>query len=338
MINKDKYEAITDFLKICLSDKCILKKEINNLNTVMKLVEMTLKKPFAYQKLKYQTKVDLNTSIDIIYNFFTEINPNYGNQFLNILRETIEDNKYFVEFEKSDKNSYVDGKGKVYIYYNETLDDTYSIMHEIIHKFSTQKNQTSSIKKLLGEIPTITFEYLLEDYLLKKTSFKKDEILINKYNSLIANTDKCLEVFTEYNLIKMYQKNEKINDEIINKHLSIFDKKDLEYQTLNELLEPVIDKILDKKYLSFIILNRYIIAYITGIYLKNKIEIDKNLEELFTLINILGKNDITKEEDIKIINNLNLPFTYEDNIKITDENIKILKKGYLREISNYKNL
>ena len=56
------------------------------------------------------------------------------------------------------------------------------IAHEMTHKFSFQKEHNSKISTLLGEVPSITMELFLEEYLLNNTHYDKNEILININN------------------------------------------------------------------------------------------------------------------------------------------------------------
>ena len=337
MISIKEIKSLNQLIKICLSDECVLKDKIDELEEIIKIVKIFLDHPFFDDDKSYYTKIDLNTSIDISYHFLNQINKNYGNQFLNILREKI-DSKYSVIFQRKNiKNSYVNGKGEVYIFYEENMKDIYGIMHEVVHKFSTPKNQNSKIKNSLGEIPTITLEYLLSDYLLTNTSYSKEEILVYKYNSLIHNTYHSILIYIEYVLIKLYQNNDQINEVIINNYLNSLDKNSLEYQILKELLKKVVELLLENKCFTFFIRERYVIASLTGIYLKNQIKKDLNkINDLFTLINILGKTDLTLKEDVEKLNQLDLPFNYDLSFKITDENTKILKNEYLKEVTKLK--
>ena len=56
----------------------------------------------------------------------------------------------------------------------------YVIAHEMTHKFSYQKEHNSKLNTLLAEVPSITMELFLEEYLLNNTHYDKNEILINR--------------------------------------------------------------------------------------------------------------------------------------------------------------
>lgn len=84
-----------------------------------------------------------------------------------------------------------------------TIDDLYTIVHEISHIFDldltpdiANKNTSEKVKKgtreLLGESTAIAFEWMLTDYLLKNTEYPKDEIrdiMKRRINSSLIETN-----------------------------------------------------------------------------------------------------------------------------------------------------
>ncbi len=327
-----------DFLNLILEvsiDNNILDDELKNLEEIKKLVAIFLNYFITCNIRNYTKKIDLNESIDNVYGFLKQFDD-YGDRFLNILREE-NDKKYTVSFIKdlSNKQSYTNIDGKVNIFYNESLRDSYTIMHEFIHKFSLHKNKISKIENIIGEVPTITLEHLMKNFLLKKYPY--DEVIINKHNDLLASMDKSIEIYTEIILIDLYKKNKRVDDIIINNFLEDLDKSSFEYQFLNKTLPFAIKKIIENKHLSFYVHMRYILGTLTSIYLNDKIKKDSNkIEDLITLINILGNSDLTYKNDIKILNQLDLPFKFEESIIIPDDSVKILTKGYQKEVDNLK--
>ena len=99
------------------------------------------KQPQKLEKRNWSRKVDINESIENVYQFLKqEINPYFANQFMNIIRQERYGNVKVEILPKSEYKDYIineiDEKGRVHILFNETPYDMFVIIHEMIHKMN----------------------------------------------------------------------------------------------------------------------------------------------------------------------------------------------------------
>lgn len=138
------------------------------------------KQPQKLEKRNWSRKVDINESIENVYQFLKqEINPYFANQFMNIIRQERYGNikvNILPRSEYKDKNYYfneVDKKGKVHIYFNETPYDMFSIIHEMIHKMNEtyeiidNEKYKTELAQYFAESPSMMAEKLLGKWLVK---------------------------------------------------------------------------------------------------------------------------------------------------------------------------
>lgn len=130
------------------------------------------KQPQKLEKRNWSRKVDINESIENVYQFLKqEIGSNYANQFINIIRQERYGN---VKVEILPKSEYkddvlngVDEKGRVHIFFNETPYDMFAIIHEMIHKMNrvdtiiNNERYQTKIAEYFSESPSIMAEKLL---------------------------------------------------------------------------------------------------------------------------------------------------------------------------------
>ena len=333
----------------------IINNTLNDSKICEHLINLEQVKDFSYMVLsntdkpskdKYDSFVDINDSINCVRDFFYRIDEKLGRMYENILQEKNSYNgidttsvkffhlpKSFSDYNKSGLRN----DGSVIIDYSEIIYDMYVIAHEITHKFSYQKEHNSKLNTLLAEVPSITMELFLEDYLLNNTSYNKNEILINRDNELIELYNNSLKFMYEYIILdindrKGYISRDLIEDYIKENYSEISDKLlSEEKETLNYLKQ-------DSK-LGFYKRQKYILGMLLAINMKE--EFDDNYKDLTKLINILGNTDISIKRDIDRINVIDLisiknqlyinnSYEYmnrlENNYKSFNEKTKMLKR------------
>ena len=343
------YDKLNAAIKKSLSDRD-LQYQLLYFDEIVKLAIMIINNTPRLEFESYTTDVSLNTSIDNAINFFNEIKPEYAYMLENILREvgTYKGKKdYSVRFFRISEerqrmdpmvgnNSHVKTDGFVHIDYSNTLDDTFSLVHEITHKFSQPKNQDSTIKQFLGETSTISMEFLLEDYLLKNTNYDNREVLIQKNNRLATTYDDALALLFENILLKLYKQNNNcITKEILLNYLNSMDKNSRIYELFLERGERYLNDIVNKGCLQFYKRQRYVIGVVLASYFHNKIKNDKEMiNVLCYLIDILGHTDFLAEEDLRILSNLDIPIVKHGNLSISEDDIITLIDCYRNEVSD----
>ena len=284
---------------------------LSNIEQVKDFSYIVIKNTDKPTKNTYKNYIDINESIRCVGNFFNSIDKNLGSMYENIIQEKNNYNgiettsvKFFhlpkecVDFNRSGlKND-----GSVIVDYSELLYDMYIIAHEITHKFSFQKNNNSKINGLIREVPSITMELLLEDYLLKNTQYSRDEILVNRNNELYELYNNSLKFMYEYIILDLYDRKGYISRDIVEDYI----KK--EYSDISDKLLEEKDETLNylKQYnkLGFYKRQRYILGMLFAINMSKNFNNDYS--ELFNLISVLGNTDINIKEGGEKLDSLNL--------------------------------
>ena len=345
------YSKLNEIIKKSLTDYTI-KYQVDYFDEIVKLAIIIIKNTDDLDKKDYQFNVDLNTSIEITTNFFKNLNSKYADMFLNILNETNTYDKkedYSVRFYKllkenqpdeyvgqhRNKNSFVDINGQVHIDYSETLEDVFTIAHEMTHKFSQPKNQNSLIKSFLGEVTTISVELLLEDYLYQNTNYG-EEILNYKNNRIIDTFDDASAIIFENILVKLYLKNnEKLDENILIDFLNLMDKNSKLYRLFLKRGLSYLNEIMKSGSLQFYKRQRYVIGLVLASYIHDKIKNNpENKNILCHLIEILGNSDINMLKDLELLEKLDIPIIKNNQISIDEDKINLLSETYRKEINN----
>lgn len=336
------YDKLNEAIKNSLSDKD-LQYQLLYFDEIVKLAIMIINNTPRLEFKGYTTDVSLNASIDNVIRFLNTIKPEYAYMLENILREVGTyrgKDDYSVRFyrvlDNKANDSYVRTDGFVHIDYSNTLDDTFTLVHEITHKFSQPKNQDSTIKQFLGETSTISMEFLLEDYLLKNTDYDNREVLIRKNNRLATTYDDALGLLFENILLKLYKQNNNcITQEMLLNYLNSMDKNSRIYELFLERGERYLNDIVKKGCLQLYKRQRYVIGTVLASYFHNKIKNDKEMiNVLCYLIDILGHTDFLAEEDLRILSNLDIPIVKHGNLSISEDDIITLIDCYRNEVSD----
>ena len=268
-------------------------------------------------KQEYTKKVNINNSIDLVADFFYKINPDYANRFLNILREKNtygKKEKYSVNFNlvkdihgKSYSNdSSVDINGLVNIDINETLEDVFTIVHEMTHKLKISHNQFSSINSYFEETASITMEFLLKDYLLEKNEFSKSEIIKYENNRFIDTLESAGVIVFETILLNLYcQNSNHIDEKILTDYLKTIPLDTKIGSLIHKNWKSYLKGIIHDGELQFYVARLYVIGTLLACDLYSKIKDDKsNIKILFSLIDKLGVDDFEFENDLELLQKL----------------------------------
>ena len=263
------------------------------------------------EKHEWSRKVPINESIENVYQFLKqEINPYFANQFMNIIRQEKYGNvkvKILPRSEYKDKNYYfneVDEKGKVYIFFNETPSDMFSIINEMIHKMNetyeiidNEKYQTK-LAQYFAESPSMMAEKLLGKWLVKNKKITHNDLKMVE-NERLKDSKFCVnEILIEYELIKMKQAGEELTPENVLKRLT--DRannspEDIAKIFKQEIKEPtIINGILLNQTMGFIEGQQYIMGQHLSDNLKNR----ENPNLNFQWLHVVNADKDLKIEDI----------------------------------------
>lgn len=265
----------------------------------------------------YKKKISFYKNYIYSYKFLKAINPSYAAYLKKCKKdgtiELLDKNKEHSLFAYSD---YVEGKNKIYLLLSDTLEDSYNLSHEFIH-ITTLEEHTSITRHIFCEAFSYAIEELQRDYFKENTRLKEYDI--NRENTLFTIKKICEELTIEQQLILMHLENGKINiDNILEIYNNNQDKK---------IVDDTIEKILIQNDMSLDILQRYVVGYIFGCYMIDRIYINKNFNEFFEL-----NENINKYTEEELIYDLDLALTDEDTFNLTDESYKKLEKSYQKRI------
>lgn len=269
------------------------------------------KQPQKLEKRNWSRKVDINESIENVYQFLKqEINPYFANQFMNIIRQERYGNikvNILPRSEYKDKNYYfneVDKKGKVHIYFNETPYDMFSIIHEMIHKMNEtyeiidNEKYKTELAQYFAESPSMMAEKLLGKWLVKNKKITHNDLKIVENERLKDSKFFVKEILIEYELIKMKQAGEELTPENILKRLT--DRANHSTEAIakifkHEIKEPtIINGILLNQTMGFIASQQYIMGQHLSDNLKNR----ENPNFEFIYLHYKNGNKNSKVEDV----------------------------------------
>ncbi len=335
------YSLLNDVIKEFLDDSN-LKLYLDNLDEVVRLANIIVENYYDTDILTYDDDILLSQSVNISRNFFLTISDEYSKKFDELLSSNdiyngVLDN--IVSFFKVPKKltyqfnrSGVDEDGRVFIDYNETLEDIFNIVHEFTHRFSFIKNNNSSLKKFFGETPTILSEFLLEEYLLDNGSFSKEEILKHKINRFKGVYDDSLAIIVQSILINLYRQNGFVNEEILLNYLDSLDKSSKLYEILCTKSVSLIKEIIKREGIDFYNRQRYIIGLFCALNMMN----DKNIINFKILVEVLKNDDSTTLVDQEKLRQF-IPIIGCDRLLIDDSIINSLTILFNDEKNSFDN-
>lgn len=267
---------------------------VSTLSQVLPMCEEVLKeKNENIDNYNWSKKIDINESVQIVYDFLNEIDENLSNQFINIINQVDKNNNPIVNI--LPKKDYPNGEdrvedGKVYIYYDNSPNDIFIVLHEMLHKMNecniiNENNQISETftRDYFGEAVSITGEMMLGDYLIQNNIISENDFNLRKQKRLNGSRENARDVIIESELIKLKLSGQEINEENLKSIIDNYDKEKIEYEVLIDEFHDVrrITSILQKKSMNLKKSQRYVIAQ----YLSEELMKSDSLTEDFILLN-----------------------------------------------------
>lgn len=299
--------------KFCENYK-IIQKEVNP--KIMCLLDMVFDEYIKYGQNYDMRKiivdpsfVEPEESLEIVSDFFKNINENLYNEFRN--------NIYDSNYTKIEINEYGESNVKnniLNLSFKQNSEDKYMICHESIHRmFSCNFSDDDPLillnKQMFLETNSCTFERLL--YSNTKDKFFLKKRTIDDFNKTITY------LFFDW-ISTVYLKQNKINLEIFNDEFNKIPNKNLQkafYEYLNSLIALVQ---LNRMNFQFTIFR-----YIIGSTLSS------------TLITKIQNKELSIEEYLHLMSKLNTINTYEEGLDLLNLNY-IKNNGILENIrKNY---
>ena len=296
--------------------KRILKNE-DDILVYMDILSKKTNVDISYEKNPCKKYFPVEESIKQAYEIIKIISPNYAKEFLN-------EKDKFIEYKLSkdaDICANVDSLGIVTIGYTETIMDVFIIVHEFIHKLSSEDNkQITGNVELLIEASSICSQFITEDLLKEKIddNLLDDVTSVNKFYNIRMRYD-ALEYIYYYHMIKLLEQSEIVNSKIVEEYFKSFGLNSIEYLSYNtynkiekasvNLGDPFVLMHLKQQQVMI-----HPIGYIIALEMYDKIKKSKNFEVLYQVISSL-KNGV-------IDDNLNLEIIKNGKLNVDDEFIK----------------
>lgn len=311
---------------------------------IMPICEKILsKQPQELEKREWSRKVDINESIENVYQFLKqEIGSNYANQFINIIRQERYGNVKVEILPKSeykdDVSNEVDEKGRVHIFFNETPYDMFAIIHEMIHKMNrvdtiiNNERYQTKIAEYFSESPSVMAEKLLGQWLVKNKKISNNDLRMVENDRLEDSKISVREVLIQAELIKMKQAGKELTLENVLQMLT--EKANNTSNPIAEVFrqeteEPlVINFLLSEQEMTFFDGQQYIMAQHLADNLKNR----ENPEGEFRLL-----HEANADKDAEIEDIIETIDDYNTDPNNMDEKDKIINNAVLECIKNLDN-
>ena len=251
-------------------------KSVDEFYLIRHFNNIVLEKELKDYNLLYYNKVSLKKNIKYVLGFLENINPEYKDYFINRLNDDI----FIFDYETKEETPYseIDDETKervIYIPVENTIEDSFAIVHELMHDINIEELEKSITRYLFTETLSLLSEFLFEDYLKDKKI--KDLKITNNRNLFFAN-EKAIEVDINLNLIEQCILNGYIDSGII---INILENYPAYY--IPNIAEAF-KKIRKNNSLTLDDEQPYIIGVIIATYMYNRIkEKRNNIEELFEL-------------------------------------------------------
>lgn len=200
----------------------------DDFSNIKKLSEIILSihEPKFSDKIK--TRVGINRSINLAFDFFNSIDDSYGSYFENRLLEGAYDFEHVSKNDSSLSSSYFDpdlGLKKMHIFYRNQITDAFSIVHETFHDANLEPYNYNYTRNLFTEYISIFGEFLFENFI---SDIYRNCKASNNY-SFIGCYFKALKVDFELSLFKCYLEDGFINDYSFNSIISSYPRKYHDY-------------------------------------------------------------------------------------------------------------
>lgn len=308
---------------------------------IMPICEKILsKQPQELEKREWSRKVDINESIENVYQFLKqEIDPYFANQFINIIRQERYGNVKVEILPKSEYKDYIineiDKKGRVHILFNETPYDMFVIIHEMIHKMNRvdtiidNKRYQTKIAEYFKESPSVMAEKLLGQWLVKNKKISHNDLKMVE-NDRLKDSKNCVrEVLIQAELIRMKQLGKELTSENVLQMLT--EKANSSSNPIAEVFkqeteEPlVISFILSKQEMTFFEGQQYVMAQ----HLVDSIKNRENPNLDFKWI-----HEVNADKDLKVEDIIEAIDDYNTDPKKLDNQEKFVNKVVRDYIAN----
>ena len=291
-------------------------KDIKEFSFILRLNEMILKNKKEIKIPRYRNNIDFEKSFQYSKNFLTSISKEYG---LYLEKRRKEGAFLFSsDIDSLAFSNLIDGKKVIYFPIIGTIEDSYTISHEIIHDMSIS-DEYSINRYLFCETVSLLAEMLQKDYFYNNERPK--DYLLNGKEILYSIQNKSIIIDFELDLISQYLNNGYIDKNLFRNILINYSKEEI------EIIINDIEKIFDNEQLNFNYEQRYIIGYTIASYMHNRILKNDNINEFIDINDSLNIYSIEQ-----FLTYLDLDYKGEEDLVLTDKSYQEIEKSYIKQI------
>lgn len=295
-----------------------LNPDESDFNFISSLVDIVINTKSKATRQTYRSVYRLSDSLISSKKFLSSLDPSYGDLLLKLLKsEELELVKV------TGRNNYIasstlteSGIHHIFLPYNETIEDSYTIVHEVLHDSNVSLELTES-RFLFTEAISILGEMLFEDYY---SSTKPKEYLKNGKDLLYAILNKAVSLHIQIELIKLFLKYGEVN------------KSNIKEIGVTDSLKPFINMYLNYysklDELPFDNDQRHLMGFLFASYMHDSGDGANYLRDINRVINDVNFDDI--------LSSIGIHTTNSDGYDLDIASKKVLKKTYERAVIKYE--
>lgn len=295
-----------------------LNPDESDFNFISSLVDIVINTKSKATRQTYRSVYRLSDSLISSKKFLSSLDPSYGDLLLKLLKsEELELVKV------TGRNNYIasstlteSGIHHIFLPYNETIEDSYTIVHEVLHDSNVSLELTES-RFLFTEAISILGEMLFEDYY---SSTKPKEYLKNGKDLLYAILNKSVSLHIQIELIKLFLKYGEVN------------KSNIKEIGVTDSLKPFINMYLNYysklDELPFDNDQRHLMGFLFASHMHDSGDGANYLRDINRVINDVSFDDI--------LSSIGIHTTNSDGYDLDIASKKVLKKTYERAVIKYE--
>lgn len=295
-----------------------LNPDESDFNFISSLVDIVINTKSKATRQTYRSVYRLSDSLISSKKFLSSLDPSYGDLLLKLLKsEELELVKV------TGRNNYIasstlteSGIHHIFLPYNETIEDSYTIVHEVLHDSNVSLELTES-RFLFTEAISILGEMLFEDYY---SSTKPKEYLKNGKDLLYAILNKAVSLHIQIELIKLFLKYGEVN------------KSNIKEIGVTDSLKPFINMYLNYysklDELPFDNDQRHLMGFLFASHMHDSGDGANYLRDINRVINDVNFDDI--------LSSIGIHTTNSDGYDLDIASKKVLKKTYERAVIKYE--
>ena len=295
-----------------------LNPDESDFNFISSLVDIVINTKSKATRQTYRSVYRLSDSLISSKKFLSSLDPSYGDLLLKLLKsEELELVKV------TGRNNYIasstlteSGIHHIFLPYNETIEDSYTIVHEVLHDINVSLELTES-RFLFTEAISILGEMLFEDYY---SSTKPKEYLKNGKDLLYAILNKAVSLHIQIELIKLFLKYGEVN------------KSNIKEIGVTDSLKPFINMYLNYysklDELPFDNDQRHLMGFLFASHMHDSGDGANYLRDINRVINDVNFDDI--------LSSIGIHTTNSDGYDLDIASKKVLKKTYERAVIKYE--